>query len=142
VKIKIDENIPVSLVRVLASYGYDVTTVTALSWAFQSRNVEGWTSCFAVVSDAKVRIRRGSSALSSAAVNSEGEMGRVLGFKREDTFGRSADRVERAVPCISGKHRTHDLTVMKFNRSNRRILISRPRPSGSLITPCFPRLLV
>jgi hypothetical protein len=60
-------------------------------------------------------------------------MGHVLGFRLEGIFGRSVDLVKRAVPCLAWKHRTHDSTVMKFNRSNRRILISRPRPRVSLM---------
>ncbi|HEY0793624.1 MAG TPA: DUF5615 family PIN-like protein [Chthoniobacterales bacterium] len=117
-RIKLDENIPVSLVGLLAWHGHDVETVRAeglvgrkdqeiwrdcqredrllitqdldfsdlrtfqpgthagivlvrlqhpgrvglirvLSWVFQTHDVESWKSCFVVVSDTKVRIRRG-----------------------------------------------------------------------------------
>ena len=43
-KIKLDENIPVSLVRVLASHGHDVTTVTAEGLVGR-KDQEIWSRC-------------------------------------------------------------------------------------------------
>ena len=43
-KIKLDENIPVSLVRVLAAYGHDVTTVNAEGLVGR-KDQEIWSRC-------------------------------------------------------------------------------------------------
>jgi predicted nuclease of predicted toxin-antitoxin system len=69
VKIKLDENIPVSVVQVLASHGHDVHSVwdeglvgrkdqEILSWVFGTQDVESWNSCLVIVSETKIRIRR------------------------------------------------------------------------------------
>jgi hypothetical protein len=53
VKIKLDENLPATLVEPLAALGHDVDTVP-------QEAIEYWQRCFVVVTDRKIRIRRGS----------------------------------------------------------------------------------
>ena len=59
-KIKLDENLPARLARILSKLGHDADTVIQENLNGQ---VESWKECFVVITDHKIRIKRPANHL-------------------------------------------------------------------------------